>query len=645
MLHYSFYQLRWSAAFFTLLFLTHLASAAPVTDSFTDSQGLTTLYRYSLKAQWDKHTPRGALIYFHGNNDITQTEILDMFFWSVEQQAYQRDLIPIVVTSPKTRDDGITRHWYSEDKQLIHELLQGHFKQAFALDFNRILFSGGSQGTCFLHDFMMAYGEQYGGGFYGGCGCYNAPNPVWTPSATFKNRFKVFVHATTEDFLFETSQNGYAYYKYTLGFETRADLSRSGTHCSVSHEVEGTAYDWLLGLTDIPDVPFQAHWKRIATLDNLKGMVIEKTGDLLVLQQTATNQASLWRSQNQGQTWDLIQQFNDQAKSLQASGNTIWVGLASGLYSSADKGVYFQLIYSDFSGAYAVDAAHRLYGTGRTPLMVSDDAGKNWTYLKNTNNHFLFTFFLEEYLTTLNPDLFVASGANDNLQYVSTNQGQDWQRLNDTADGAPFSVAGDGTTLWSLAAQNYYYRLFKSTDQGNSWTAVNLPASMNEYFYGGARVAVLDSGEIWLFGGGNSAWNSQDQGQSWTRVYGAETLSYGSLFPAPNQQLYASNGHGIFSLLRQPEATVTPELTAGADWQRFTHWAESTFPQFFSANHQQDFNSSAYLVRYYADSDIYLGYNVADQHVYGYSLSWFGPNLQDLGLLAGYLMLAQQTGF
>ncbi len=151
MLKIPFYR-QFYFVFILLFLLINNSIAAQFTETFTDSQGRTTLYRYSIKDSWDTKTPRGALIYFHGNNSSTQQEVIDMFFWSVEKDAYQRDLIPVVVTSPQTRPDGITRQWYDEDKKLINELLQGHFKNAFKLDFNKIIFSGGSQGTCFLHD-------------------------------------------------------------------------------------------------------------------------------------------------------------------------------------------------------------------------------------------------------------------------------------------------------------------------------------------------------------------------------------------------------------------------------------------------------------------------------------------------------------
>jgi hypothetical protein len=629
--------------FISLFLLVNISQAAQFTETFTDSQGRTTLYRYSIKDGWDTTIPRGALIYFHGNNSNTQQEVIDMFFWSTEQDAYQRNLIPIVVTSPQTRPDGVTRQWYDEDKKLIQELLQSNFKNAFKLDFNRLIFSGASQGTCFLHDFIMQYGEQYGGGFYAGCGCFNSPNPVWTPSETFKNRFKVFVHATTEDFLFESSQKGYGYYKYILELNTRGDFKRTGTHCSATNEIEKNAYDWLLGLKEVSDVPFEPHWKRISSMNEIKGLVFEENGSLLVLQQSNTNQASLWRSSNNGVNWSLVKQFNEQPNYMINLGKNIFVALKSGLYRSTDNGATFQLVSQQTSILYATDSSNRLYSAGNSPLQVSNDFGKTWNYLK-ANNDFIFIPAYSDIFNTADSRLFLATGYTDNLSYISSNQGNSWTSLKNTALGAPFSVALDRNKLWGLSSnENSYYRLFQSTDFGTTWTAVNLPAQMNEYFYWGAKVDVLNTGEMWLYGGGNISWNSADQGQNWARIYGAETISNGKIFQL-NQQLYLTDGRGIFTLVRQPESATNPTPTT-PDWQRVMNWAETMLPQWFFASNKQELTISPYLIRYYPQTNVYLGYNPQDNHFYGYAKDSWGDQIQQFGLLSEYLPVAQQAGF
>ena len=132
------------------------------------------MYRYSVKDDWDPTEPRGLLMYFHGNNKGSQTDLLDGFFPWLQSVVWERGLIPLMPASPEARGDfnieGDTRDWIDEDMQIIHELLQSGVASSFAVDHERIVFAGGSKGTCFLNDFIRAYGESYGGGLLARCG-------------------------------------------------------------------------------------------------------------------------------------------------------------------------------------------------------------------------------------------------------------------------------------------------------------------------------------------------------------------------------------------------------------------------------------------------------------------------------------------
>jgi len=521
-------------------------NASQITDSFTDSQGRTTLYRYSLQDGWNTQTPRGLLIYFHGNNSDTQEGILDMFFWSTEQDAYRKNLIPVVVTSPYTRDDGITRQWHDEDKLLIQELLQSEFKNAFRVDFNQIYFFGGSQGTCFLHDFIMEYGEQYGGGFYGGCGCFNAPDPLWLPSDNFKERFKIFIHTTTDDFLYESGQNGHAYYEYTLGMNTRGDLERAGTHCSLSNEVESDALDWLIGDIDIAEEPFKPHWQRISTMSEIKGAGVSDNGTLWVAQQSNDQQGILWRSSDQGTNWESIYQIQGEVEDFDIVADVLFLNLTSGLYRSNDQGKNFHLISDSSEETYITDTIGNLYTTW--PLKISSDLGESWQLLDGIDGGGMFLFNVD-----VNP--IIAYESTFNNQYFSLNFGNDWSILNDTILGSPFSTTSNGTTLWALSEfNNYYYRLFKSSNLSISWNELTLPNTMNEYYHWGSKISVLQSGNILIYGGYNASWLSKDEGLTWKRIPGAETVSYGNIYSDNSgNNTYLTDGEAIFRLILEPE--------------------------------------------------------------------------------------------
>ncbi len=253
--------------------------------SFTDSTGRALLYRYWVRSDWDLTAPRGAVIYFHGNNIGTADE-LRRIRHTIIDTALELGLAFISPASPSSNPEqlsfgertllpeavgaGGTRFWSIRDARLVHELLQSSLGSQLALDHDRIVFAGGSQGTCFLAEFVELYGGVYGGGFHAFCGCFWLdfdgddshdtyaihppfhqspwkPSFEWTPSAasTVGDRFRVFVEATTEDFLHPAAVSMSRYYSDWLGLETRSDLETPGGHCRRSDTPRREIYEWL----------------------------------------------------------------------------------------------------------------------------------------------------------------------------------------------------------------------------------------------------------------------------------------------------------------------------------------------------------------------------------------------------------------
>jgi len=621
-------------------------AAEAVSGSFTDSQGRTTLYRYSLKDEWDTNIPRGLLIYFHGNNSISQTEILDMFFRSTEQNAYERNLIPVVVSSPETRSDGVTRQWKDGDKLMIKELIDGEFKGAFSIDSNRIIFSGASQGTCFLHDFIMAYGENYGGGFYGGCGCYNSPDPLWNPDAEFKSRFKVFVHATTEDFLHTSSLSGYNYYRYTVGMNTRSDLKREGSHCSASSIVENTAYDWILGVNEIPPEPVVKHWQRVSTIDNIVGLVSGANNQLWAAQQSQQNQVKIWLSKNNGVNWTLLSQLDGEGQAFFILQDNLLLQLDNQLYRSTDGGNNFSALTANNSirAPFSTDGNARIFSSN--PLHYSDDFGESWQLVFKDDNVL--------YLTEASPQALIVrqieNGQLSDGSYISFDSTNTWQQLNNTPIGKPHSIAWDGTTLWALSsAQNVEgYSLYQSANQGMTWTSVTLPQVTQNYSNAQmSSIDIINGSELVIYGAWNTSWLSSDRGQTWEAIVGVESLLRAKLTLSENlQQAYLTAGSGIFFLDDEnnnipPTPQPEPKPESIQDWQRVLNWAETLYPELFPAKDKQEHTFSPYLVRYYPATDTYLGYNPEDTHFYGYNVRIWGKNIVRFDTLAAYLAIIE----
>ena len=250
--------------------------------SFTSSTGRTILYRYWIKDDWDTAQPRGLLIFFHGNDQATAEDIRS---WQLVpyDDALDLGLAVAIVASPSSRGAGPadlfgydidshgTRVWTARDHRLIHELLQSGFNSTLAIDHEQIIFMGGSQGTCFLAEFFERYAGIYAGGFHAWCGCFWGhpysfspresttswmPSFQWTPFASsfVKSRFRVFVEATTEDFLHDDAVAMTKYYSEVLGLETRWDLEAPGEHCSKGATSRVDIWKWLSSIS-VPDRP------------------------------------------------------------------------------------------------------------------------------------------------------------------------------------------------------------------------------------------------------------------------------------------------------------------------------------------------------------------------------------------------------
>ena len=156
-----------------------MLAAPPVTLSFTDSQGLTVLNRYSLRDDWNPAEERGLAMCFHGQPTATPEELLD-WLDVVRPLAWERGLVPVVVASSKTvRHDPTlfaavpgfgTRYWYPEEARLVHELLRTGLGEARSVDYDRIFLWGDSLGPCFQTYFLEKYGGICRGGLYARCG-------------------------------------------------------------------------------------------------------------------------------------------------------------------------------------------------------------------------------------------------------------------------------------------------------------------------------------------------------------------------------------------------------------------------------------------------------------------------------------------
>ena len=595
-------RLAFWAAILAMLcgFPAGIFAADPVTKSFTDSQGRTTLYRYSLEDDWNPRQPRGVLIYFHGNSTATQQDMLNSL---PQYVAYQHDLVPVVVASPEARPlgtyDGIysqrpyqgygTRIWTDEDRQLIHELLQSQFGGDFSVDFGRIVFWGGSAGSGFLHGFVRSYGENYGGGLLAWCG-FGLADPFWRPTQQFRERFRVLVIATTEDFAHARQTANYGYYKYILGLETRGDLQAPGGHCRAGEYSWETAVGWLLDGTGITEELVEPHFERAAVFDYVTGLTVDGAGALWVVRQTpAQEDAAIWRSVDRGTSWEAVSRVPLIVADIDAVGDALFLTASTPdsyrkqLYRSLDGGLNFTIAGgTDNPRLYYVnepllaDRDGKLYVMGSyteaDPLdvYVSDDLGESWTSLGLPK---------ARYNLITNPDgiwseqsgLIVVSNLPASPLWppfasravVGKTEGNDWRVLADTPSGPPYSIAWDDSSIWGVAG-SYPYSVFQSFDLGSTWLETEPPSDPALNAEAIQRVSALNENQLLLFGDGGNV-SLRDDGGVWRLLHGGATLggrsggweSQGTIgqrwdaritLDPSSGDVFASDGKGMFRL-------------------------------------------------------------------------------------------------
>lgn len=559
--------------------------------SFTDSRGRTLLYQYSLKADWNPMIPRGVLIFFHGNNQGTQQDMLRAFT-TIQTHAYEYDLIPVVVASPEARGSQLqsykattysgdgTRFWSSDDETLIQELVQGHFEGNFRVDFEKVVFWGGSQGTCFLNRFVQRYGEDYGGGFLADCGCSGGPDPLWRPPDEFKERFRVFVRATTGDFLHTQSLQAYGYYKYIIGLDTLGDLEHAGNHCGPGNVSDRDAVDWLLTDTGLAAMEPKPHFKRVALIEGVTAITVDNDGALWIASQpTPGSSATLWRSVDRGHNIEPVYRTSLYVHDLDAIGNALilttgerkqhrseYVERDISFYRSTNQGKDFELLSLDGgartrSGA-TTDTQSRIYAMTGPPdqrdISRSDDNGESWESLaapSDKNYELVYDPIGAEGRENF---LFLRQTGRRTVEWIGSTSGNDWRRIEESP-ASLHSVSWDGASLWTLAG--YYARLYSSSDLGLTWEERDMPKAATITFgiYYWPEVTALSDGELLVIGGGYDGFHYH--GDEWQHIFGGAVIGYArgtsigdgfaerrmALDPV-NGDVYVTDGSGVFRL-------------------------------------------------------------------------------------------------
>ena len=573
--------------------------------SFTDSRGRSLRYGYALDEGWRSDVPRGVLIYFHGNATFaSQDAALDRLLPATRAAAFPHGLVPVAVVSPETRvegDDSAVRQWLGAellaatgrnrragDLPLIHELLQSHLDGQASLDLDRVVFAGGSQGSCFVNAFLREYGEHYRGGADVFCGCSSPESldPLWRPTKEFKDAFRVVVRATTEDFLWHDAMRQYGYYKHTVGLETRGDLGAPGGHCRRGDISRDAAIRWLLDETILPERPPGPRFERMTTLHHLAGLAVDDDGTLWAAQrQPDRDDTKVWRSPDEGATWEAVSLVDMAAGDIDAVAGHLFLTPAnpagrpaSSLRWSTDGGLTFVPVAED--GAFRAEAPlvsdsdGRLFVVGLTDsdgqdIFGSTDSGRTWSALDVPDDSRWWITNADDMLAS--PLRIVAServaAAWTSRHLLGDPESKDWRVLRDTGQDLR-TVAWDGITAYATAGPpstgegifRPHFTVLRSDDEGRSWNQVELPFEAVPRFSHFAQpyVSVLPDGRPLVPGGMHNPVMRDDAGR-WRPVHGGGTLGasvgrgYFDVRPhvavdGRSGRVFVSDGYAVFRL-------------------------------------------------------------------------------------------------
>jgi photosystem II stability/assembly factor-like uncharacterized protein len=266
-----------------------------------------------------------------------------------------------------------------------------------------------------------------------------------------------------------------------------------------------------------------------------------------------TDAAANWNNQSSG----LVGNVNALAIAPNAP-NTIYAGTTDGIYRSTDAGTTWTktpsagLSSSSFANTIAVDPSNAsvVYLGLSFAFFKSVDGGNNWTAINSTPLSFSSVLSIVFDPTT---PATVYVGTSNGV-FKSTDSGNTWITQNNFGiSGTPNvrALAIDPTAPLTLYAGTSNNGLFKSTNGGGVWTAMNngmggsSPTNINTIVIDPANTSTIYTGHGFSFSGGGIN-KSTNGAASWTPLTNGVPDSGVNAMAATSSAVYAAlNSGGI----------------------------------------------------------------------------------------------------
>ncbi|NOU45619.1 MAG: T9SS type A sorting domain-containing protein [Bacteroidales bacterium] len=317
----------------------------------------------------------------------------------------------------------------------------------------------------------------------------------------------------------------------------------------------------------------------------------------------AGTKAGLYRTNDNGANWTKtctgLNGHGTAFSGILTVGTDMFVGTTyGGVYRSSDAGNLWTAVNNGLPMNVNLSYNTAIYSNSTTLFgydLMSTDHGDNWIPIVTPGD---YVSGMGMPWTEHGTYLFASNSTNNPGVHRSMDNGQTWELVNNGFDPNTLSfgqVSSDGTNLYIETDMGYYYSsdngntwnlgvfpldifvgtriasinsarilgiggewgqrgIFRTTDNGANWVQVNdflvhkFIVSGNKIWASGTNLEVINGNEIEV----PSIFLSQDEGQNWTKISGAISVSTYSI-AAENDNIYVATYSPVFDVFRSSD--------------------------------------------------------------------------------------------
>jgi len=251
---------------------------------------------------------------------------------------------------------------------------------------------------------------------------------------------------------------------------------------------------------------------------------------------SAISGSGLWRSSDNGNTWQEVASPIENGDKIFVSGNAIIVADDNFIWRSLDDGDSWDLVeqFALTGISSFARAGTRLFAASGTGMMTSEDNGGSWT----------FSPFSGGVATFSSNGAIIYLGSSSKV-FKSIDFGATWMDVSTgLGHGVIQALLYDGNNLFAGTPADFA-GIYRSTNGGTSWTpaAAGLPIASD------LRSLISFSGFLFAGMNGDGIYRSSDRGDTWAKVDPNNSLLAQELvltFCVKDNALFAGAAKGIY---------------------------------------------------------------------------------------------------